>query len=355
MKIAWHVISNRWFSAVTGYALQTARALECLQYQNIFTTIPHSPAAKKAQHYGFAVETLPDFHWYRLPSIQTLKRGIASDLTITYGGPESFLLGASGKMDGSTLVRFRGADRDMQRDVWAWEQRLSHRHFSGLVTPNTLLAHKFQRVFPNSVVTIPYGVSEQDFFPVPKSPTADLRLCILGRLDPVKGHREFLPLFKQLLGELPHLKLVIVGEAANLTREQIATEARRLQIADDRLEWHAERIQDLNQFINQCDVGVICSLGSEVICRVGEEFLMAGKPVLVSGVGALNELVQEPLLGVSYDRTSPHAAIKIRTALQQWRQESPAVQEQRAARARQLFGLKAVSEQWQEWLQRIKV
>ena len=60
-RIVWHLVSNRWNSAVTEFAISAARALEGLGYQNIISPKNQSPAHNLALRHDFLLKPLEDF------------------------------------------------------------------------------------------------------------------------------------------------------------------------------------------------------------------------------------------------------------------------------------------------------
>ena len=87
------------------------------------------------------------------------------------------------------------------------------------------------------------------------------------------------------------------------------------------------------------------SIGSEVIGRVAEEFLLCGTPVIVSGVGSLNEVLFDEKAGDSYSGLDSRAAANlIRCWLRQAVTETTEMRADRAFRARQLFSLETMGE-----------
>ena len=50
-------------------------------------------------------------------------------------------------------------------------------------------------------------------------------------------------------------------------------------------------VDNVSDHIASSSVGIVSSLGSEVICRVSEEFLLCGNPIFVTDVGSLSECI----------------------------------------------------------------
>lgn len=222
-----------------------------------------------------------------------------------YGGKECSLLWANRRKVPS--ARFRGEDRD-QEIRGRWRQLASPR-ISGVLTPSVMLADLWGSLVEGAHA-VPYGVDGdtfqfEGFFERGPRPI----LLILGRLDPIKGHEKFFKLFKALLDCWPKPNpppfLRIVGEPANLTKTELVESGQRIGLVyQEDFEILDERLPSVSNAMKQATCGVIPSLGSEVICRVGAEFLNCGAPLMISNVGSLPELLF-PKAGIDMDRSSP--------------------------------------------------
>src|SRR5690606_765274 len=63
----WHLISNRWNSAITEYALNAARALSLKGADNLFSPLAGSPAEERAREYDLRVATFARFDPMSVP------------------------------------------------------------------------------------------------------------------------------------------------------------------------------------------------------------------------------------------------------------------------------------------------
>ena len=105
----------------------------------------------------------------------------------------------------------------------------------------------------------------------------------------------------------------------------------------------AERVPEIRKLIANTHVGVICSQGSEVICRVAEEFLLCGAPIYVSGVGSLGECVFDEKMGFVYgDRLGMDAINPLRELLIGSFQEAADAKRARADLAKDRFTFQAM-------------
>ena len=219
-----------------------------------------------------------------------------------------------------------------------------------------------------------------------KSP---LTLSLIGRFDPVKGHELFFRVLGILMDDKETginfpLRCFVVGRSENLSlsslketltkfipgkfldsgRSPLSSNPNPVQFEDQKetlfqsslavgadsvpaLEvWFADhRIASLETLHQQTHLGIIPSLGSEVICRVALEFMAAGVPCLSSKAGSLPEVIQEQG-GWCFETGNPHAfASELKLALSEISESlrsSPerqvSVQQKLSSKTREKFG-----------------
>jgi glycosyltransferase involved in cell wall biosynthesis len=104
------------------------------------------------------------------------------------------------------------------------------------------------------------------------------------------------------------------------------------------------RVKDVAGLLSSTTLGVVPSLGSEIICRVAEEFLLCGTPVAVSAAGSLPEVLFDGA-GFCFDGLSQEEIVVtfvewIRRSLH----ESVELKLARADQAKALFSLEAMAD-----------
>ena len=308
----WHLLSNRWNSAVTEYALSSARSLSDKGWKTEFFCLKDKPAFHRALKYGLSTVALQSFGLSQVPKLMKLYLKERPDVIIVYGGAETFL---TRFFPGAHVVRFRGQDRDLVSPPNPFFYRLSQGHLTGVVAPSKTVARAYSKSEPN-VAAISLGCDTEKFHLASKERFQRPTLTILGRLDPVKGHGSFFLWFKMLQREwstdspLPFLK--VVGEAANIPVDHLRGFAEDVGLVEGQ-DWEliSKRVSDISELLSRSHVGVIPSQGSEVICRVGEEFLLAGTPLFVSGVGSLEDCLIDSNAGLSYRGLSGDKAVSL--------------------------------------------
>ncbi|MBP6218515.1 MAG: glycosyltransferase family 4 protein [Oligoflexales bacterium] len=359
----WHLLSNRWNSAITEYALSSARALRDRGHRSVFSPLQNSLAEKRALSAGLEVMSFKNFSPSAIPQVRSVNKDIKASVVFTYGGPETFL--TKFIQSEARIIRFIGQDIE---NPAKFQRSWSYSHVEQFITPNEQLEAKLNAGYQHSSRTKPitkiylgldsevfrYGQTLQNFeAEISLLKSSRPKLVLLGRLDPIKGHDKFFSIFAHLikLWERRHPAqsleqsplLCIIGEPANLTVAHLEE-----MIKNHRLEQHVlfypKRVHELGAILNQAHIGVISSLGSEQICRVAHEFSLCGVPLFVSGVGATEEALLNSEFGVSYKscKDDLETAEALYLSLEKSLKEQESQRRQRADEAKQIFSLKAM-------------
>lgn len=292
MKI-WILSSNRWNSAITEYALSMCLALKKLGHEVIFSPQLNSPGEVRARKLGLRIEAFSTFHLNptNIFALRRLYNSIRPTHIITCGGKDQTL---SLFITHPRKYRFRGE----RIRSFSWIRNIihsfSHATVKSFISPCSVITSELSKISIKPILEIPIGLDET-LWPRRARALERPECLIFGRFDPVKGHREFLAVWKLVLqsyarqfpkNKLPLLK--IAGKKENLSKEDLVACAESHGLSQDVqvLDGH---VDDPSMLLSSSSVGVIPSLGSEVICRVAEEFLLCGTPILVSDAGALKE------------------------------------------------------------------
>ena len=123
---------------------------------------------------------------------------------------------------------------------------------------------------------------------------------IVGRLDPVKGHKDFLCAAAKVLTVFPETCFVIVGDGE--LRLQLDQLVHELGITDDVM--FLGHCQDVLEIISLFDLLVACSL-SEGFSLAIAEAMAQGKPVVATEVGGIPEIVEDGKHGVLVPANMP--------------------------------------------------
>jgi len=118
---------------------------------------------------------------------------------------------------------------------------------------------------------------------------APLKVGILGRLDPVKGHACFIEAAALALKKFPDAEFLIAGREEDIKYSGLEARAKALGITGSIK--HLGHVPDALAFCQSCDIGVIASLASEAVSRAALEWLGAGRPLVATAVGSLPEFL----------------------------------------------------------------
>ncbi|MDB2447496.1 glycosyltransferase, partial [bacterium] len=181
------------------------------------------------------------------------------------------------------------------------------------------------------------------------------KILIFGRLDPVKGHERFFQIFREFRKLNPEstCRLLVFGREENISFEDLEELAAKNEISDY-VSFKSGTIENLSNELASVDIGVVSSLGSEIICRVAHEFLMCGTKVLVSGAGATNEVLKDKIFGASYKNCSDQkAAEQLDVLLSET--ETVETKLARSKKAREYFSLQSMSSELELFLEDLSI
>lgn len=281
MKIL-QILDERWDSGVTAYGLAVARALIERGHDVVVAARPGKPAAQRAVQSGLPVLPLGSF----LASARAIRTG-GFDLLNAHTGAGHTLGFAASRWTTAALVRTRGEARRL--GVRPGQSAL-FRRTDGVIAASRALAEAYAARFPflgdrlsvvEPAVDMPAAA--------PAFPPGPFRAGILGRLDPVKGHRVLIDAVAQLKDRLSDQTFLIAGEEKNLTGRALGEFAAARGVA--RWVKIVGRVSDAGAFMAACHVGVVASENSEAVSRAGLEWLAQGRPLIATAVGALPEIV----------------------------------------------------------------
>jgi glycosyltransferase involved in cell wall biosynthesis len=317
--------SNPWFSAVTDYSLQLSLFLKKNNKNILYGAELGSTAMdKKCEQYSIPFVNIPIHNMgvfnFFISFIKILSILFSNKFNIknifVFEGREHTLLVIT-----KVIFPFLWQNKKLIR-VRAQAQFLKNKFFSALVykyyTDRIIFAadcvlNRVQFPIPNEKVMTQlyckdyikeikllecYNISK--IFPILNF--SDLTFMLVGRFDPVKGHELVINSFLQA-NFLKKTQLVLVGKSENIKASELFDKFKTkfeisifdknkyyLESSNKKVYIIDERFNDLDLLMMNSHFGVISSLDSEVVCRVGVEFLQLGIPCLYSNVGALPEV-----------------------------------------------------------------
>lgn len=158
-------------------------------------------------------------------------------------------------------------------------------------------------VAPERVRVLYTGIQTRSFRPVSAAARVRLRLelgvpaeagalCLVGRFQPVKGHRDMIRMFAEIARSIPDTMLLLIGSGPDRAAcERLAAAlglSRRVRFLGHR--------DDIARLLPAADVLVVPSQ-SEGLSRVAIEANLCGVPVVAYDSGGIAEALPEPACG----------------------------------------------------------
>lgn len=282
------VIDIPWNSGLAAYAFDQALALKNAGHSVAFACPDGSAAMDFARRENFRAHPIPGRKEHlRLPQavmrLRAIAREEASEIACAHTGRAQTLACALGL----PLIRVKA---DAKKPSSGVPFHPANRIIAGSGHIARLYADT--SVDMSRVTTIRQGIGLPEI--QPPAAGSPLKVGLLGRLDPVKGHEIFLKAAARLLGSGRKTEFHIAGYEANIKYADLLRQAEDLEISDS-VVFHG-RVEGPFKFMAACDIGVIASLGSEAVSRAALEWLAAGRPLVATSVGSLPEYTAEELL-----------------------------------------------------------
>jgi glycosyltransferase involved in cell wall biosynthesis len=295
-----HLLDIPWHSGLAHYALSLAAALRDAGHETWIGARQGSGPWTAARALG-----LPRVPYARLSSLPALRAFLRRErigvVDAHTGDTHTLAVAATAGLT-TVVVRTRSDARPVRK-----------RPGAGLLfrrTGRTIAAAEYIRqqyldtvgLSPERIVTILQGV---ELPPAVAAPTGPPRVAIVGRLDPVKGHADFLAAAALILPWHPQTRFTIAGRPETIARSDLERQAHDLGLG--RAVEITGHLDDLAVLHREVGIGVVASTGSEAVSRVTLEWLAAGRPVVATRVGGIPELVDDGQTGFLVPPRDPAA------------------------------------------------
>lgn len=297
--------SVRWYNASANYALYLAQSLKNAGMNVILFGIPGSPLIRKAKEQGIAVidnikitgsgifgyiGNIFKFRKYIYKNkIDIFNPHISRDHMFVF-------LSLFGKK--RNIVRTRTDSITPKRNIInKIYYNISSSHY--IVSSKYMINHITDMgASKNDISVIPLELNYKVFSAY--KPKRDIRtelnirknkiiVSFVGRLDSVKGVEHFIKSYEYLKNK-KIFHYVISGEEINLSVKKLKEISDGLQMTNISF---IDRVGDVRDILSVTDIGVIPSIGSESICRIGLEMLSFGIPIVGSNMNSIPELITE--------------------------------------------------------------
>lgn len=300
MKVL-HLLDEPYDSGISHYALKVAAGLSRRGHSSRVWGLRGRWPLAEAARLGLETAAFSRPLLGLLPLRRALRAGEA-DLVVAHTGSAHTMAAAAAAGTRVPLLRTRGDARLMRRRPGL---RLLWRRTAGFVAANRRILEQFRKLYGALPLLSGVIYEGREDPGAPRPAPEPLRVGIVGRLDPVKGHRYFILAASRLRRRFPALRFQIVGRQENVKAEDLRRQARELGL-DGSLELSGH-VPDALEAMRGCHVGVIASTGSEAVSRAAVEWMSLGRPLVATSVGCLPEYVEEGASGFLVPPRDPSA------------------------------------------------
>ena len=299
MKIL-HLIDIPWWSGLSAYAFDCMAAQISMGHEVRLLCEKNSLPYKKAKELGISVTSMGGRKFWNAPG-NFMRIGQALGpwrpaLLVAHTGSTHWMAALWGSWKKIPVIRTRALAQPVKKN---WVNRAVYENSKWVLTASEKLRRDCRLSLDNGAqskirallppVENPALLSAG---PLQAGVPRNKKIGVLARLDPKKGHRTVLEALQILQSEDPSCELHIAGAEENLPWHEILRSAQAMNLKNV---WYhgfltAEQIWD---FMKDCRLGVIASLGSEEVSRGLLEWMSVGRPVVATRVGCIPEILEE--------------------------------------------------------------
>ncbi len=304
-----HIANVRFYNATMWYAFFLSKKLEELGHESKVLTLEGTLSDKKAKEFGISQISMP-FNQKKLAQLPKIYKFIEEeiknmrpDIVNCHRGELFPLFVYLKKKYGYKLVRTRGDQRPVKNNIF--NNYFYTKASDAVIGTNSTIEKNFLenlKIEKSKVFSIVGGVDTDTFYEDKEKriiarqeynySDTDCVLGLLGRLDPVKGHKEAIyALARAVEHGADNLKLCIIGFDEITKAKDFYALANELGV-ESRVHITG-KVEDVNKVLNMCDIGFLPSIGSEAIARAALEFIACNVPLISSNVGVMPDLVLE--------------------------------------------------------------
>lgn len=300
MKIL-HLIDIPWWSGLTSYAFDTIQSHQKQGSQVTLALNKNSLAYKKAKNINCSLipirgrKPLDSFSNFFLIGVKVIIN--KPNWIVAHTGSTHWIAVILGIIFGIPVIRVRAISQKLKTH---WINKIIYQKSAAIVTASENLQSECLNListnYKNKIRAI-YPAAGEEFITFKKhepAPRKELKkkIGIVARLDPVKGHSNFLKAAKIVQASCPEIEFHVVGSEENISWSSLLLQSKTLGLKN--LFYHGFLdSKNLVQFMNECSMGVIASIGSEEVSRSLIEWMSQGKAVVATNVGSIPEILKE--------------------------------------------------------------
>jgi glycosyltransferase involved in cell wall biosynthesis len=294
-------------NAEIDYILTVSKRLTSQGFEIVIMSLPGYPMTGSAQKAGLTVETR-----FNLKTLNPAKLAANLAACRKWMKAEKFDLVDAHRSEGfvplarmvkklspaPALVRTRQDMRPVRSDPF---NRKAYNSADRIIVSNRLLADDLSirlQLPPGKVSVIYYGINPEDFQPKKNVDAFRIELgidpawriiALSARLGIVKGHEYFLAAAEKIAAEFSDARFLVSYRMVE-KESDFFSRLKKSPVKEKFLVFGPR--DDRADLLNLCEVGVLTSVGSEASSRACLEWMALKKPLVVTRVGVLPELVR---------------------------------------------------------------
>ncbi len=196
------------------------------------------------------------------------------------------------------LREFGDLDYNLKTPFGKWFQKYLYGGHNYFIAISKKIRDHYQKYIGNQPMKLIYnGIKPSPLY----NPSVHdkVEFCIVGRIEPQKGHQEILEAAHELIihRNILNFHIYIVGGGYQPYLDQLKANIEKSGLSD--FVTMTGRQNDIALFLTKMDVGIMAS-SHEAFGRVTVEYMMAGLPVVASDGGANLEIITDQQTGLIY-------------------------------------------------------
>lgn len=284
-----NLIDIPWYSGATEYAISQAEALARYGYEIYFALPKINPAFTRITR---SFKTIEISQRKEIPNplelariLRFIRQNKIDIINAHTGRMQTLTFIISLFLPVVKIVRTKADAKDIKRTP-------TYSKLNAVICGSRYI----ERMYTNKGIKVPLiktiYLSSKPITPKPLPPLP-YKITIIGRLDPVKGHYNFIKAASEILKKRSDIRFIIAGKEENIKWSDLKKEIpNEFENYFNYLGW----VDDVYDIMASSHIGVISSISSEAVSRVAIEWLNSARMVISSDVGCLGEIIDKDFI-----------------------------------------------------------
>jgi len=299
----FHILHTEWSDGWGGQEIRIlAESLEFIRRGHRVTIAaqPNSQLIQKAYESNVPVLCLEMNKGFNVKAIIKLVRFIKKnkvDIVHTHSSVDSRTGGIAGRIAGVKVVRSRHISIPVSKSKLTWFQymKLADRVItSGEFIKNMLVSEN--KMLSSHIISAPAGADQErfsvsrDIENIKEKYNLDDHHFVVGMVSVLrswKGHNYVINAFRELVNNIPNIRLLIVGDGPK--KGEISDLIKKFSL-DSHIILTGHQVDPV-PFYKAMDVVILPSYAGEATSQTLPQAMLMGKPVISTDVGGLPEVV----------------------------------------------------------------